>query len=277
MAFGLNLFRRFVHASITNKRDLGFYVVRVTVACLIAAMSADVTNQLTFFVDWPTAFRSWCITAGITIAAAAFFSRVLGNAHLELYRAKSRAEELSRTDQLTGLPNRRALMDAVHAARPETLALVIIDIDRFKRVNDTHGHLAGDAVIKAVGQMMATELGVLGQVARMGGEEFALLSSGVPPQSLVGKLAAFRERVENTPILCGGAIVQVTISAGVSLRGVGDSFDQLFSEADRALYLAKTSGRNRIRLSSALEALCGQGVDAIDRAGLDPDPILRSA
>jgi diguanylate cyclase (GGDEF)-like protein len=139
------------------------------------------------------------------------------------------------------------------------LALVIVDIDRFKRVNDTHGHLAGDAVIRGVGQMMAAELGVFGRVARMGGEEFALLSSGASPETLVAKLIAFRERVESTPILIGGAAVRVTISAGIALRGAGETFDQLFSEADRALYLAKATGRNRVRFSPAVEALCGRG------------------
>src|SRR5579863_5557000 len=70
------------------------------------------------------------------------------------------------------------------AAKPEALALVIADIDRFKKVNDTLGHLAGDDVIRSVGQMMVEALGEFGTVARVGGEEFALLSSGAPPETL---------------------------------------------------------------------------------------------
>ena len=104
---------------------------------------------------------------------------MVGSAQLELYRAKQLADTLSRTDSLTGLANRRALIEAAEATLPEVLALAIFDIDRFKAVNDTYGHLAGDAVLRSVGRMMDEELGALGRVARVGGEEFALLSWGV--------------------------------------------------------------------------------------------------
>jgi diguanylate cyclase (GGDEF)-like protein len=259
-----NFLTRVFFTPVVDRRRLHRYVLCVTLVCLAGALSADVANQLIFFEDWPTALRSWAITTVITVTAAAFFSFLLARAQLELYRAKSLAEDLSRTDQLTGLPNRRALMEAVQAAERQTLALVIVDIDRFKRVNDTHGHLAGDTVIRSIGQSMVFELGALGQVARMGGEEFALLSSGVSTPMLVAKLVAFRERVESTPILVGGGAVRVTISAGVALRGEDGSFDQLFSEADRALYLAKTTGRNRIRFAPSVEALCGLRADSAE-------------
>jgi hypothetical protein len=163
---------RIFRGSITNKRELFNYVVCVTAVCVAIALAVDVTNQLAFFVDWATCLRSWAITIILVLALAIPISRMIGNAHLQLYQAKSLAEQLSRTDQLTGLPNRRALMEAVSTAKLETLALVIVDIDRFKRVNDTHGHLAGDAVIRTIGQMMATDFGEVGQVARVGGEEF---------------------------------------------------------------------------------------------------------
>jgi diguanylate cyclase (GGDEF)-like protein len=271
----LKFMTRLFRASITSERELRRYVIGVTGLCVAVALTVDVTNQLVFFVDWLTCLRSWAITATLVLALAIPISRAIGKAHLELYHAKALAEELSRTDQLTGLPNRRALMEAVYAARPETLALVIVDIDRFKRVNDTHGHLAGDAVIRSVGQMMAAELGVFGQVARVGGEEFALLSSGVPAKVLAATLIAFRERVGSTPIVIGGSAVSVTISAGVALRGEGDTFDQLFSEADRALYAAKTSGRNRVRFSAAIEVL-DQG-EGDDPDVLSAGSLLRSA
>jgi diguanylate cyclase (GGDEF)-like protein len=274
VALRLNLITRIFRASITNEREFTIYVASVTAICVVVALSVDVANQLTFFVDWPTCFRSWTITATLVLCLAVPISRTIGKAQLELYRAKLLAEELSRTDQLTGLPNRRALMDAVNAARPETLALVIVDIDRFKRVNDTHGHLAGDAVIRAVGQMMTADLGEFGRVSRVGGEEFALLSSGVPAEALAARLIAFRERVQSTPIVTGGLAVSVTISAGVAVTHDGDTFDHLFSEADRALYAAKTSGRNRVRFSEAIAQADGRGGD--DKS-LSAGSLLRSA
>jgi diguanylate cyclase (GGDEF)-like protein len=274
MALRLSLNMRIFRASIASERDLRRYVACVTAICVLVALSVDVANQLTFFVDWPSCFRSWAITATLVLCLAIPISRTIGKAHLELYHAKLLADALSRTDQLTGLPNRRAFMEAVEAARPEALALVIVDIDRFKRVNDTHGHLGGDAVICAVGQMMAVELSAFGQIARVGGEEFALLSYSASAEELAAKLIAFRERVESTPIITGGQAVSVTISAGVAVSGQGETFDQLFSEADRALYAAKASGRNRVRFSPALEALARHDAD---REAATPGPVLRRA
>jgi diguanylate cyclase (GGDEF)-like protein len=239
-------------ASIKNERDAFRFVRSVTLLCVIAALAVDVTNQLTFFVDWPTCLRSWAITTVVVLALAVPISRTISKAHLELYRAKQLAEALSRTDQLTGLANRRALMETVAGERAAALALVIVDIDRFKRVNDSYGHLAGDEVIRSVARAMADELGDLGLVARVGGEEFALLSSSAPADTVAAKLNTLRNRVAVTPILASGHAMRVTISAGVAMRRGEESFDQLYSAADRALYAAKAAGRNRVIRADAL-------------------------
>jgi diguanylate cyclase (GGDEF)-like protein len=155
------------------------------------------------------------------------------------------------------------LMEAVYTAKLEALALVIVDIDRFKRVNDTHGHLVGDAVIRSVGQMMAGDFKGIGQVARVGGEEFALISSGASSQSLTSALTAFCERVRSTPVLTNGVAVRVTVSAGIALRRRDETFDQLYSAADRALYAAKAAGRNCVRFTDG-------GEQSRDRDAIEP-------
>jgi diguanylate cyclase (GGDEF)-like protein len=158
----------------------------------------------------------------------------------------------------------------VYKAEAHVLALVIVDIDRFKRVNDTHGHLAGDAVIKAVGEIMLAELGHLGQVARVGGEEFALLSSEVSHDNLEQKLFAFRDKVSSTRIVASGVGVRVTVSAGVALQREGETFDQLYSAADQALYVAKNAGRDRIQFASDFGGLRAKnGSEQLERK-LDP-------
>jgi diguanylate cyclase (GGDEF)-like protein len=266
-----NFVARVLRASIHNERELFGYVATVTALCVALALAVDVTSQLAFFVDWATCLRSWAITTVVVLALATPIARAIGKAHLELYRAKLRADALSLTDPLTGLPNRRALMEAAAAAAPDLLALVIFDIDRFKRVNDAHGHLAGDAVLRSLGQMMAAELGPFGCVARVGGEEFALLSSGVSPAALATHLIAFCDRVRSTPVLVNGLSVRVTISAGVALHDQGGSFEELYSEADRALYAAKAAGRNQIRFPPAFEAALpkiGARTDAPERQPL---------
>ena len=275
MALRSKFLARVVHASITSDRDVVAYVISVTAICIVLALAADVTNQLVFFVDWTSCLRSWAITATVVVVLAIPIARAVAKAHLELYRAKMHADQLGRTDQFTGLANRRALMEAAFAAGPAALALVVADIDGFKRVNDTHGHLAGDNVIRSVGQMMEAELGPLGCVARIGGEEFALLSVKFSVDSLTAALIAFRDRVEATPVLVGGAAIRVTVSAGVACRRDGETFDQVFSKADRALYMAKTAGRNRICFFPAAEGpRDGKGADS---AELNPGALLRSA
>ena len=275
MALQSKFLSRVLRASITSERDVGAYVVSVTALCIVLALAVDVTNQLVFFVDWASSLRSWAITATVVVVLAIPISRAVAKAHLELYRAKMRADELGRTDQLTGLANRRALMEAAFAAGPGALALVVADIDGFKRVNDTHGHLAGDHVICSVGQTMAADLGAFGCVARIGGEEFALLSPTLTVKSLASAVMTFRDQVESTPIVFGGAAIRVTISAGVACRREGETFDQLFSRTDRALYMAKTGGRNRICFFPGAEApRDGKGGELKE---LNPASILRSA
>ena len=274
-AMRFNFVAGVLRASIHNERELVGYVATVTALCVALALAIDVTNQLVFFVDWATCLHSWAETTIIAVALAAPIGREIGKTHLELYRAKLRAEALSLTDPLTGLPNRRALMEAAEIAAPDLLALVIFDIDRFKGVNDAYGHMAGDAVLRSLGQMMAAELGPFGCVARVGGEEFALLSSGVSPAALATHLIAFCDRVRSTPVLVNGLSVRVTISAGVALHEQGGSFEELYSEADRALYAAKAAGRNQIRFPPAFEAALlkiGAKTDAPKR-----QPLARSA
>lgn len=260
-------------APIRNEGELTRFVVAVTLICVAIALAVDVANQLAFFVDWATCLRSWTITTGLVLALAVPISRTIGKAHLELYRAKLLADQLSRTDQLTGLANRRALMEAIGEDKPDALALVIVDIDRFKRVNDSYGHRAGDEVIRSVAQTMAAELGEFGLVARVGGEEFALLAAHAPTDAIESRLQAFRDRVAAAPVLALGQAVRVTISAGLATRRAGESFDQLYSAADHALYAAKAAGRNCVLSADALSVLAERG--AAGRG--DSDRLPRSA
>jgi diguanylate cyclase (GGDEF)-like protein len=220
----------------------------------VLALSVDVTNQLVFFVDWPTCLRSWAITAAIVLALCIPISRTIGKAHLELFRAKQVADKIGRTDPLTGLPNRRALIESIPASGA-ALALVIADIDRFKRVNDVYGHLAGDEVIKSVADALSSELAEIGMLARVGGEEFALLAQNQTAKQLEARLSRLRERMAETPAAVQGHLVRVTISAGVAIAAEGESFEQLYSAADRALYAAKASGRNRVLFAHELGPL----------------------
>jgi two-component system cell cycle response regulator len=155
------------------------------------------------------------------------------------------------TDLLTGLPNRRAAfarLAQISARCSLGYALMILDLDRFKEVNDRHGHPAGDIVLREVARRLAGNLRQGDLVARIGGEEFLVV---LPETPLVpARVAAERLRraVEAQPVSLGsGEAIYVTLSIGLCLgRGPGDTVEAALSRADKALYLAKSSGRNTV-------------------------------
>lgn len=152
-------------------------------------------------------------------------------------------------DPLTGVWNRRRFQQAVGEAaarlerygRPYILALM--DIDHFKRFNDTHGHQAGDDALRVVAATLSDRLRRSDAVARWGGEEFALLLTEADLPAALGVLDALRRRVGAQRMACGGAI---TISIGVGQAKAGEDIDSLLQRIDAALYKAKSAGRNRV-------------------------------
>lgn len=157
-------------------------------------------------------------------------------------------EHLAQTDSLTGLFNRRAfyqrvdplLEQAMRYDRP--LSVIVIDIDHFKRVNDTHGHAIGDAVIAHVALTCSAMVRDADVFARFGGEEFVLLLPETELPAAVGLGERLQEQVMQTTV----NDVHVTISAGVSALEGPETIDALIARADQALYAAKSGGRNRV-------------------------------
>ncbi len=172
----------------------------------------------------------------------------------DLESSRQQLTELASTDSLTHLKNRRAFFESgaqmlSHAKRRKgDLSAIIADIDHFKRINDTHGHDVGDQVLVSVARNLAS----LGRgedvVARLGGEEFAIL---LPDTNRLGA-AVFAERaragIERERLIFGGTMVRITASLGIASYGIDATGDinELLRVADRRLYLAKQSGRNRI-------------------------------
>ena len=162
--------------------------------------------------------------------------------------------EEAMTDSLTGLFNRRGFdleleRLAGKAARGGRLALVLIDIDLFKNVNDTYGHPFGDAVIAGVGRFIQEAVGAAGVAARYGGEEYAVLLPNRTLEAAQDLAQRIRERVERGKIKRrkdDEAIGGITISAGVAAWRDGDDPGALVERADVALYAAKRGGRNRV-------------------------------
>lgn len=247
---------------ITSERERRRFTATLTAGTVAAALAFDIPNQLLFFENWPECLRNWAETAMLAGVITYFVASAVGKTQLELYHAKRLADELGRTDPLTGLPNRRAMMETVAIAGIESITLVIVDIDSFKRVNDRHGHLVGDLVIQKAAQQMSADLAEFGRLVRIGGEEFAVLSTVRDRAALETSLNRCREALASTAIVAGGANVRITISAGVALAEPGQTFDEVYAAADRALYVAKASGRNRVLFADQLVG----GDELLDRA-----------
>jgi diguanylate cyclase (GGDEF)-like protein len=163
-------------------------------------------------------------------------------------RAERDHEFQAKHDVLTGLPNRRYLWEVGQASASHPMVFAIVDIDHFKVVNDTYGHQAGDAVLQMISRLMTANLAEYGMIGRLGGEEFALIAPNTSREQIVAALRVLGRIVETTPIDTSGATVQVTLSAGVAVNDPSEPFDQTYAAADKALYWAKRSGRNRVEV-----------------------------
>jgi diguanylate cyclase (GGDEF)-like protein len=172
--------------------------------------------------------------------------------------------ELSSRDALTGLANRRHFemvlareIDRV-ARAGEPALLLILDIDHFKRVNDTHGHAAGDLVLKAVAESLLECVRPMDTVARIGGEEFAIVLPNCPPAFGPTVAERVRARVERRPVAIGLAEhISVTVSLGGAFapQWVRSSVRLWLERSDLQLYNAKTGGRNRAAFEPAAVSL----------------------
>ena len=165
--------------------------------------------------------------------------------------------EVARTDVLTGLPNRRKFeekfaesIDWMDRTDHASMALVLADIDFFKSVNDTYGHEAGDEVLKAIALVFAKDRRAIDVVARLGGEELAVILPMVSEAGAREVAERLRALVENMRVWTSVGEISVTASFGVALyRSRAGDAAQIFERADKALYAAKHSGRNRVEMA----------------------------
>ena len=171
----------------------------------------------------------------------------------ELMRAKDEAL----CDPLTGIANRRGLMAAFNHALSNQenglggSCLLAIDIDHFKKCNDTHGHLFGDKVIRAVAQTLTKMIKGQDTAARIGGEEFVVFLPDTPIGGASKLAEHIRNVIEAASIKNGNTLSKVTISLGVTDHVAGESIEDYMARADKALYASKSGGRNRVTVSLA--------------------------
>jgi diguanylate cyclase (GGDEF)-like protein len=172
---------------------------------------------------------------------------------LVVSRLVSELKRASRHDPLTGLLNRRAIDEALAAEvqRARRLgapfSVLMLDVDRFKPINDTHGHAAGDRALQHLATLLSSQMRDIDRVGRYGGEEFVVLLPGTPQEQAHGLAQRLCEKVAALPPMWRDAPLPVTVSIGVAeWLGDSDGLPALMARADAALYRAKEDGRNRV-------------------------------
>jgi diguanylate cyclase (GGDEF)-like protein len=180
-------------------------------------------------------------------------------AHTALAIAHQELSNRARLDALTGLYHRGALEEISATIIPHTLqtksslGIVMLDLDHFKRINDTFGHGAGDLVLCAVADTLRSTLRSSDLAFRYGGEEFVVLITSIGQEDVVHRIDQLRAMVSTLQLeYCGQQLGPLTLSAGVAICPLhGHSLDRLIQAADRAMYMAKRSGRNRVCVAGA--------------------------
>jgi two-component system, cell cycle response regulator len=187
-------------------------------------------------------------------------ARVRNQVRRKRYQERLRADldrslEMAVTDQLTGLRNRRYVRRHLDSLlRIEAAAVLILDIDNFKAINDTYGHNVGDIVLREVAERLREQVRAVDVVARYGGEEFLAVLAGAQTEAAILVAERLREAVAAVPISGEGHAVPISISIGVAVGDAGTPADRLIGTADAALYRAKHDGRNRAYLATEEDA-----------------------
>jgi len=223
-------------------------VIAVLVLRAIVAMTGQVILAQPAFNDTP----HWIQVLSFV---ALMGSSLLGSVGF-LLMVKERTDRevlhMAMTDSLTEVPNRRALMDyaeralAQRGSRP--MALLMIDVDHFKRINDTRGHPAGDEALRQISRLLSKRLRGGDLLGRYGGEEFCVVASDTDAEGALKLAESLRETVESAVLTTESGKLSVTVSIGIALStaDTGRELKVILAEADIALYSAKKSGRNQV-------------------------------
>lgn len=190
--------------------------------------------------NWAEDINSIVVIAGLT---------GIGTLSLTLNQARiaNRHKREAMTDALTGLLNRRALLQNPSDTVPAGTALVAMDLDYFKKINDRFGHDCGDQALKAFAELIRANIRPTDLAARTGGEEFCIVVSDPNPHGPKAIAERIRAQVEAMTIQTAAGPVRTTVSAGISYASGNETLQSLLIRADEALYEAKSEGRNRIR------------------------------
>lgn len=232
---------------------------------LSVVASVGLTAGWHLAAGWTFSTRSLLMSALVPIPIASVCAWFTLRLVVALEIALGRVEDMAMTDPLTGVRNRRYFMQVAarefdRAARHgQPMALVLIDVDHFKRINDAHGHLVGDAALRGLGAVLRRELREGDLVGRFGGEEFVVLLRGLEPLEAQAVAERLRQAIAAEPIEYQGARHAMTASLGLAVVARREGLEAALGRADAALYAAKHAGRDRVRVAPVPESAGATG------------------
>jgi diguanylate cyclase (GGDEF)-like protein len=227
-------------------------VAATGIVCYLAGdrFAVAASSPAELFLTW--FYFSLVLARCLMVSVAANETRArLAQSRRQLADTLDQVQRLASRDELTRALNRRSLISALERERSRAersgapFCIAMIDIDHFKKVNDTFGHAAGDAVLRAFAQTVHETMRTTDVFGRYGGEEFLLILVGTPPRTALEAVERIRLAVAGRDWRDIAPDARVTISAGVAGFAKGETVEQLLHRADQALYQAKKSGRNR--------------------------------
>jgi diguanylate cyclase (GGDEF)-like protein len=264
---------------LSNRESISKTTRRFLAACVSVQFAANGLISVLAIAHRPTSFAAAPAISWFYFSAAfSFIAGTMAGAKLLSERSEDKLKALALTDPLTCVLNRRGLIgefeELTKRKVPEKplIALLHFDLDRFKQINDRCGHQAGDAVLIAFSQICKASLRGRGFFGRMGGEEFAAVLRASDLVEAASIAEAIRLTVKRHVITVGEHPIMVTVSVGISLTPAENAdLDGLLSSADRALYHAKESGRDRTAIDTGTEASIIPAID--ERADFSQDEV----
>lgn len=227
----------------------GILVVGLSIGCSLAATHASFQThgEVTYADAMLVAF---CIPACVAPPSFIYFVWIARR----MEQLNAQLDRLARQDSLTKLDNRRAFVEQadVRLQSGTSHMLVMVDIDHFKRINDSLGHAGGDLGLQHAAAIISAAAPKDALVARLGGEEFGLLMPlrDGPCGGGEALVESIRQRLEALPLITPAGLTRMTASFGLAVSRPGESLDHLLCRADKALYAAKHAGRNQLAIAS---------------------------
>lgn len=241
-----------------SKEEKKYLIFKIILILFASLFILSVLRTLLFYDDLLNNTPIFSIVIqefSFSILSAIFIASILYVLiNEEIQEVNTKAINYAFTDALTGLYNRHYLNDFLDkftslGKEDSSFAVVFIDIDRFKEVNDTLGHSTGDCILKSLAKEFKSSIGSGDILCRYGGEEFIIILNDILKDEALKKVDQIRINIQNTSFACKGE--NITISAGISFGSKSDDIREIMEHSDSALYMAKDAGRNCVRVFEA--------------------------